>query len=203
MFQKLVHLDISGGCFTDLVALDDLLLSERSSLETLSMCLCGIEARPMEAFARKLDRMKRLKVLAVGANPFQASPSCVAALKDALWRNHSLQIVHLGGFLPNVIASSGIEQIAHPFFRGSIKFQEATPLTNQEMLPLHLNRAGRGPLQRQLTQSAMVKLIPLILERAGGLQYCVHCDISADQTMEDRRRKEVVFWLLRNLILIA
>mmetsp|Transcript_23890 Transcript_23890/g.58390 ORF Transcript_23890/g.58390 Transcript_23890/m.58390 type:complete len:166 (-) Transcript_23890:129-626(-) len=162
---------------------------------------CGIEAQPMEAFVRKLDRIKHLKVLAVGDNPFQASPSCVAALKDALWRNHSLEIAHLGGNPPNIIASR-LEPVQNPFFSGSRRSQ-GTPLTNREMLPLHLNRAGRGPLQRQLTQSAMVKLIPLILERAGGLQYCVHCDISADQTMEDRRRKEVVFWLLRNLILIA
>eukprot|EP00526_Cylindrotheca_closterium_P013386 CAMPEP_0113626534 /NCGR_PEP_ID=MMETSP0017_2-20120614/13722_1 /TAXON_ID=2856 /ORGANISM="Cylindrotheca closterium" /LENGTH=523 /DNA_ID=CAMNT_0000536717 /DNA_START=368 /DNA_END=1939 /DNA_ORIENTATION=+ /assembly_acc=CAM_ASM_000147 len=210
MFQKLVHLDISGGCFTDLVALDDLLLSEKSSLERLSMYHCGIEAHPMEAFARKLPRMKRLKVLVLGDNPFQESPSCVRALKDSLWRNHSLEIVHLGGKFPKIIASR-LDQtlLADPHFGGHCSHDsksEGTPLTNQEMLPLHLNRAGRGSLlqMEQLSHDHLpLNLLPLILERAWRLQYCTHCGIDADQTVEDRRRKEVVFWLLRNLILIA
>mmetsp|Transcript_23889 Transcript_23889/g.58388 ORF Transcript_23889/g.58388 Transcript_23889/m.58388 type:complete len:200 (-) Transcript_23889:22-621(-) len=198
MFQKLVHLDISGGCFTDLVALDDLLLSEGSSLERLSMYHCGIEAQPMEEFVRKLDRMKRLKVLVVGSNPFETSQTCVTALKDSLWRNHSLEMVCLGGKLPNCIASR-LDQDLYGF---SDSESQGTALTNREMLPLHLNRAGRGMLQRQLLHHLPLNLLPLILERAGRLEYCAHCGVDAKPSVEDRRRKQVVFWLLRNLILI-
>ena len=188
LFKSLVHLDISGGNYCgdhdDLSALDDLLLSQTASLQSLCMSHCQIGLKPMMGFVRKLDRMKQLKLLIVANNPFTQSESCMTALKEALWKNTSLEFVSLGGNIPQAI----VEKLNLP--SGDSMAIAAELLSSSEMFPLHLNQAGRGTLQINSHNMESGQL-PWIIERAGKTEYyCRGKEASYD----------VTFWLLRYIM---
>mmetsp|Transcript_20612 Transcript_20612/g.50633 ORF Transcript_20612/g.50633 Transcript_20612/m.50633 type:complete len:461 (-) Transcript_20612:191-1573(-) len=177
-FKSLQHLDTDFNPTSELAPLDELLLEEESTLQSLEL-FCQPEDDMRETwieFIEKLPRMHSLRRLRIPCKVFQ-SELCRRELDKALWHNDTT-----------------IENMTLLDMTGSdLGREDYIELHSRIFLPLHLKRRGlRIPLEQPLPR----KLWPLVLERAMTLE-----DYEGFDTWEDIAIRSLplnaIYWLLR------
>mmetsp|Transcript_30079 Transcript_30079/g.72196 ORF Transcript_30079/g.72196 Transcript_30079/m.72196 type:complete len:465 (-) Transcript_30079:288-1682(-) len=186
LFKSLKSLDISYNPISDLTPLDTLLFREGYELESLELIIEGISEPTWIEFFQKLPRIKSLRNLGITFCPFDNhSEAFRACFLDALWNSNLESVCFMDDDEDNEEVSQGFEE-----FRCQVS------------VPLGLNRGGRRALQNQCPDHPMYpNLWPLVLERAMKIDYYSVLDRWQSPTLETRRC-DVVYWLLREKVLV-
>lgn len=165
LFKSVVHLALDSNQISDLSPLDDMILDEGSPLlQSLSLSYNTIGEDDMKVFVTNSHRIKNLKHLMLRGNPFLTSESCVAEVKQSLWRNTSLE-------RPRLDWESDDEMMTD--------------------IPLDLKLSGRGQLRGLQNQPLPATLWPSVLERANKIKYYCHEDRERGPTAESPRNDVV------------
>ncbi|CAJ1966501.1 unnamed protein product [Cylindrotheca closterium] len=182
-FTSLHSVNLGGNNLQSISMFNDLLVSNQ--LQSLVVYNNGVDEAEMKTFLLQLPTTRSLQNLELGSClfPTGVSKSCVGLLEDCLSRNTSLERLKID-------YETEDEEWAEYY-------------DDTFSIPLSLNRAGRQYLQDDAGVQLPAKLWPLILQRAGKISYyCVFDDAWKHPTMTSTR-VDVVYWLLRERILIS
>lgn len=184
-FKGLRNVNMNHNPFADLKPLGDLLLQSGSKLETVVVSMESQQdsGEKWTEFFQKVPNMHSIRHLSF---PVRALANRVSkhTLYDALYVNSSLESIHLmdekNEFEPDIFVA----------------------FCTRFSVPLSFNRAAKRMLQDQPSdQPLQPSLWPLVLERAMRLKYySIRCEWETPRLRT--RRADVVYWLLREKILI-